>query len=516
MPPRASGRKKNLGNDFLYSADGKRMLCKTCHPDVVGDEDEWIGAKDAVGEKHLNSDRHRKAVRLQAENERFARQMEDERDMARGAASSELNRVHIHPEYLAGPMAESSSAAWEREWEELRLDGATGADFGFAEDVGPQRTVQDELREGFEGFGVWDVTETARRLGFDHAESIPRAREEDEDEILADILRIADLIDHDPTGIKAALGETQLPTTDADWFPYPSKLFFLLDIIDNLPRLRLSSALLHMFIFVLKEAKCRDTVPSYDRFREFQKELRVQCGIPTLPCRSPMCNVFFMNNVQQIIANDYVNPTTRRLLNFYPEIRADGAVREFYQPGKLVTEMDLDALSPMYDAGGNVHYYVNEVARLKDGRYIIPIRWVVFNGVVHADVLAIELDDEGRATVISTPSEIRVSVKNFASNFHDLEHASLIPHWTDATIKAGYPSRMPNPKRKIAKGRPLYHSFVDYFGDDVSGNRSKAWNKHYNGYLTHRNLPRQLLLEIGPMHSDPLQTRRGLDSKATA
>ncbi|KAJ7805677.1 hypothetical protein B0H14DRAFT_3882810 [Mycena olivaceomarginata] len=131
MPPRASGRKKNLGNDFLYSADGKKMLCKTCHPDVVGDEDEWIGAKDAVGEKHLNSDRHRKAVRLQAENERFARQMEDERDMARGAALSELNRVHIHPEYLAGPMAESSSAVRERAWEGLRLDGATGADFGF-------------------------------------------------------------------------------------------------------------------------------------------------------------------------------------------------------------------------------------------------------------------------------------------------------------------------------------------------------------------------------------------------
>jgi hypothetical protein len=65
--------------------------------------------------------------------------MEDERDMARGAALSELNRVHIHPEYLAGPMAESSSAAREREWEELRLNGATGADFGFAEDVGPQR-----------------------------------------------------------------------------------------------------------------------------------------------------------------------------------------------------------------------------------------------------------------------------------------------------------------------------------------------------------------------------------------
>ncbi|KAJ7847331.1 hypothetical protein B0H14DRAFT_3453817 [Mycena olivaceomarginata] len=136
--------------------------------------------------------------------------------------------------------------------------------------------------------------------------------------------------------------------------------------------------------------------------------------------------------------------------------------------------MDLDALSPMYDAGGNVHYYVNEVARLKDGR---------FNGVVHADVLAIELDNEGRATVISTPSEIRVSVTNFASNFHDLEHANLIPHWTDATIKAGYPS-------------PLSIILAMMFLEIAS----KAWNKHYNGYLTHRNLPHQLLQQEFHVH----------------
>lgn len=50
-------------------------------------------------------------------------------------------------------------------------------------------------------------------------------------------------------------------------------------------------------------------------------------------------------------------------------------------------------------------------------------------------------------------------------------------------------TQMPNPDQDIAGGLPLYTNFIDYFGDDVSGNRSKAWNKHWNSYTSHRNLP---------------------------
>jgi hypothetical protein len=58
----------------------------------------------------------------------------------------------------------------------------------------------------------------------------------------------------------------------------------------------------------------------------------------------------------------------------------------------------------------------------------------------------------------------------------------------------------PNELRKVAANEPLYTSWISGFGDDVSGNRSKAYNLHNNIYFSHANLPRRLLQQMFHVH----------------
>ncbi|KAK7021653.1 hypothetical protein R3P38DRAFT_2533736, partial [Favolaschia claudopus] len=85
--------------------------------------------------------------------------------------------------------------------------------------------------------------------------------------------------------------------------------------------------------------------------------------------------------------------TTRKLLHVYPEIPKDGIIREFWHAEKWRRTMDLDILSPMYDAGTK-HYYVNEVARLRDGCFVVPVRWIEFEGRLHADYFRFLIDEQ--------------------------------------------------------------------------------------------------------------------------
>ena len=77
-------------------------------------------------------------------------------------------------------------------------------------------------------------------------------------------------------------------------------------------------------------------------------------------------------------------------------IPRNGVVSEVYHAQKWRKDVDRRLLSPMYDAG-NRHYYIDELARLKNGDLVIPVRWLEDNdGTVFADAYAVALNDQVR------------------------------------------------------------------------------------------------------------------------
>jgi hypothetical protein len=109
---------------------------------------------------------------------------------------------------------------------------------------------------------------------------------------------------------------------------------------------------------------------------------------------SPRSVIFIAHdNASYLWIQDWSNPTTRKLIHVYPEIPEDGIIREIWHAQKWRKDMDLDCLSPMFDAGIS-HYYVNELSRLKNGDFIVPIRWVKFRGKVYCDAYSVTLDEK--------------------------------------------------------------------------------------------------------------------------
>ncbi|KAJ7929864.1 hypothetical protein B0H13DRAFT_2310253 [Mycena leptocephala] len=455
MPPR-----RELPECYEQGAD-KKVRCKVC-PNA-----KWAAYAKGHVEEHVRSSKHRQA--LESATARQAGQSNIERRLAgasslstvQPAAPADLTFANLrlpvfHPIAKTGP-----SEAEEGMWGDY---SKYEAGFSAGDEIS-----EDDVRRKFEQemdmMGIWDAVELGRQLDGELEVSQNPAAEDDA--LLAELLQALDSDPFDAT-------QTQTdPEKSAAWYPYPSKSMLLLDICDNLPRLPISESLMRTFIWILRECRAKD-VPSLDALRKTQKNLRSCCGVPTIPCTSLQGNNFCLNDPKAIIRMECANPEIRSQFHLYPEINTNGSISEIWHGKKLLEELDPDFLTPMLEMQNGIHYYIHEV-----------------DSVMHVDTYPVEIDDQNRAHI--KKSIIRVAASRLSSNFLDLESSNQVPAWSDTAVADGYPARMPNPLRAIAKGDPFYTILVDYFSDDVSGNRSKSWNKHWNAYMTNRSLPRELL-----------------------
>ena len=158
----------------------------------------------------------------------------------------------------------------------------------------------------------------------------------------------------------------------------------LLDMLCNLPRLRLSDTQVRAVIFVLKEAGVAN-VPSFETLRRIQKKLHQQISVPVQKNVSTKGNIYYTNDIRSQIAADFRNPLLRPFLEVYPEDK-EGYVSEAWHASKWCKGADLDVLTPMaISTDGIWHFYVNELTKCVDGSFCIPLRWIKRRGELTVD-----------------------------------------------------------------------------------------------------------------------------------
>jgi len=200
--------------------------------------------------------------------------------------------------------------------------------------------------------------------------------------------------------------------------PYPNKLvcyrsyktyiayllvqMMLLDIIDNLPRLRMSSSQFQIILWLLRQSGVAG-VPAYGAFQRMQKELQALNGSSPMQHTSSIGNIFYTNDIGEsvmqvshhfnmqldfgfvyplVLPKDFAHPIIAEHIHLYPE-ETTGPVSEVWQFGRW-KEFKPSELTPMFSRG-LCQFFINELTQLKDGSYVIPQNLIIWNKKLTSD-----------------------------------------------------------------------------------------------------------------------------------
>ncbi|KAJ7203369.1 hypothetical protein GGX14DRAFT_535928 [Mycena pura] len=268
----------------------------------------------------------------------------------------------------------------------------------------------------------------------------------------------------------------------SQYFPYPSKLIMVLDVLDNLPRCRFTSDQINLILNLLTQLG-HPSVPSLKTFRRIQKGLQHEYGTEPEKVMSHLGNIFYMNSICETLARDMANPLIAPHLHFYPE-ETTGPISETYQAERWM-EYEPSQLTPMLSKGFK-RFWIEEVARLADGQFIIPHLWILRDRVLHCVASVISLAADGRWSLLKEQDVFPAD--NLELDYLDIQgdYGENL-EWVDSSSL-------------VDDDEDLFVVMVSPWADDVSGNRSKQYNKHMNMYTGNGCLPGRLLQQEFNVH----------------
>ncbi|KAJ7183079.1 hypothetical protein B0H12DRAFT_1040514, partial [Mycena haematopus] len=193
---------------------------------------------------------------------------------------------------------------------------------------------------------------------------------------------------------------------------------------------------------------------------------------------------------------DFANPLVVPHMHFYPE-ENDGPISETYQAERWL-EYTPSQLTPMFSKGFK-RFWIEELARLRNGTFVIPHTLIIRNGILTSDASVVVQTVDGHWQC--TEEEITVAADELELDYMDITAEfgeQLI--WVDHTTVPDMPNQM---RKLVDDDEDLYVVMVSPWADDVSGNKSKQYNKHMNMYTGNGCLPGRLLQQEFNISTSP-------------